>query len=309
MTDVASRIASSAGDPAALLALAIELAQENARLNGQVAALEQHEADRKAAQAERQRRHRHVVSRDVTLPSVTERDVTSEPPSPPAPFPSFPEPHITLSPSPLSPEGSLSARAKGESDYPPDFLACWAAYPRRGGGNSKRGAFRAWSARIRAGATPALLLAGVERYAAHVRATGREGSSFVMQAATFFGPDEHWLETWALPVAVTRGEVAPSRPRVPFVSVTEEADRRHHADVALANRYEGEKREAAQDWAEANPEHDDPIRAAVEATFRGQSGAFAQQAKDMALLHERAKAAGFPSFDEWQRTHQHAGAA
>jgi hypothetical protein len=78
MADMAARIAAAAGDAAALLSIAIELAQE-------VAALEQlraADADRKAGQRERSRRHRsgNVTERDVTSPYVTERDGVLPPP-------------------------------------------------------------------------------------------------------------------------------------------------------------------------------------------------------------------------------------
>jgi hypothetical protein len=97
-TAVASRIAAASGDAGALLALAIELAQENARLAGHAAALEEAETERKAKQNARVRKHRNVTSRDETLQSVTERCVTGEAEdSPPAPMvslinPSFPPP-------------------------------------------------------------------------------------------------------------------------------------------------------------------------------------------------------------------------
>ncbi len=80
------------------------------------------------------------------------------------------------------------------------FEACWEAYPKRAGSNSKRDAAKAYLARLRAGATPDELLAGVERYAAFVRATGKEGTEYVKQAATFFGPGEHFREPWNPPV-------------------------------------------------------------------------------------------------------------
>jgi hypothetical protein len=81
--------------------------------------------------------------------------------------------------------------------YPPEFEATWAEYPPRTGGNSKKAAYKAWCARIREGADPAEMLAGVRRYAAHLRSTGKSGTEYVKQAATFFGPNEHWRERWA----------------------------------------------------------------------------------------------------------------
>ena len=49
------------------------------------------------------------------------------------------------------------------------------------------------------GHTEEELLAGVRRYAVFVRATGKEGTEYVKQAATFFGPNKAFLERWTLP--------------------------------------------------------------------------------------------------------------
>jgi len=89
-----------------------------------------------------------------------------------------------------------SAVVRAGDPYPADFEEIWAAYPRREGGNSKRDAFKAFRARLREGVAAADLLDGVRRYAAFVRAKGIEGSSFVMQAATFLGPGERFREAW-----------------------------------------------------------------------------------------------------------------
>lgn len=72
-----------------------------------------------------------------------------------------------------------------------DFETAWAAYPKRPN-NSKTKARRAYLARRKAGVTAEALLAGVRAYAAYV---AREGVApqFIKHAATFFGPDEHWL--------------------------------------------------------------------------------------------------------------------
>jgi hypothetical protein len=80
------------------------------------------------------------------------------------------------------------------------FDQAWKAYPSRGDhGNPRAPALKAWRARIRAGVDPAEIIAGVERYAAFVRAKGNEGSEFVKQASTFFGPSKFWLEPWKPP--------------------------------------------------------------------------------------------------------------
>lgn len=88
-----------------------------------------------------------------------------------------------------------------KQDYSPEFETAWQAYPKRAGGNPKPSAYKAWNARLKDGATPEAMLAGVKRYAAFVAATGKLGSEYVKQAATFFGPDRHFDETWQTPSA------------------------------------------------------------------------------------------------------------
>lgn len=87
----------------------------------------------------------------------------------------------------------------GSGEFSPEFLEAWAAYPKRGGGNSRADAWRAWQARVRAGVEPAEILAGVERYARYCAHQGQIGTPYVKQAATFFGPGEHWRDEWACP--------------------------------------------------------------------------------------------------------------
>ena len=53
-----------------------------------------------------------------------------------------------------------------KQDYSPEFETAWQAYPKRAGGNSKSGAFKAWKARLKDGVKPEDMLAGVKRYAA-----------------------------------------------------------------------------------------------------------------------------------------------
>lgn len=91
-----------------------------------------------------------------------------------------------------------------KNDYPDDFEATWRTYPKRSGGNPKRSAFKAWSARIKDGATTDEILLGVERYRKFVAATGKQNTQFVMQAATFFGPDERFREDWVAPAQAAK---------------------------------------------------------------------------------------------------------
>jgi hypothetical protein len=82
---------------------------------------------------------------------------------------------------------------------PDTFETALREYPRRAGGNPKPKALKAWKARLSEGHTVDELQAGVCRYAAFVRATGKEGTEYVQQAATFFGPGKGFLEAWAPP--------------------------------------------------------------------------------------------------------------
>lgn len=100
----------------------------------------------------------------------------------------------TLGPSDDAPSEPKRPKKQG---YPPEFEAAWQDYPGRAGGNSKADAFRAWKARVREGKATEDLHAGTKRYAAFVREGGKEGTSFVKQAATFFGPGLHFEEPWA----------------------------------------------------------------------------------------------------------------
>ena len=87
-------------------------------------------------------------------------------------------------------------KVKSSTDYSPAFEEAWQAYPKRSGGNNKLSAFKAWNARIKQGVKPETMLEGVKRYAAFMASEGKIGTSFVKQAATFFGQDKHFDEPW-----------------------------------------------------------------------------------------------------------------
>lgn len=99
-------------------------------------------------------------------------------------------------------------KVKSSTDYSPAFEEAWQAYPKRSGGNNKLSAFKAWNARIKQGVKPVTMLEGVKRYAAFMASEGKIGTSFVKQAATFFGPDKHFDEAW---LVETTANKAPTR--------------------------------------------------------------------------------------------------
>jgi hypothetical protein len=80
------------------------------------------------------------------------------------------------------------------------FDQAWAAYPKRGGGNPRPLAAKAFAARVRDGVDPALLVDAARRYAKYCEATNRVGTEYVMQASTFFGTGGRWQEEWLAPV-------------------------------------------------------------------------------------------------------------
>ena len=81
----------------------------------------------------------------------------------------------------------------------------WSKYPRRAGSNSRPDALKAWRARLADGVSVADMEAGVARYAAFAKATGKERTELVMQGQRFFGPGLHWAESWFLPAAAIMG--------------------------------------------------------------------------------------------------------
>ncbi|MBN9093890.1 YdaU family protein [Pandoraea pnomenusa] len=114
----------------------------------------------------------------------------------------------TPAPTPLIKPKKLSAHAETASskstDEPDeDFEQAWRAYPKREGGNSKAAALKAWRARIRDGIEPQRLIAATQAYAAEMQSSSNVGTRFVKQAATFFGPDQHFAEY----AAADHGEV------------------------------------------------------------------------------------------------------
>lgn len=79
------------------------------------------------------------------------------------------------------------------------FLDFKLAYPSRAGDHGWRKAMKAAHARILEGHSPAEFIEGAKRYAEFCRVTGKEGTEFVKQAATFLGPDKPFLESWNPP--------------------------------------------------------------------------------------------------------------
>jgi len=82
---------------------------------------------------------------------------------------------------------------------PPEFAEFKEAYPLRSGAQPWTKALRTIRARLKEGAQWSDFLEGVHRYAAYCDATDRIGTEYVLQAATFCGPEKHYLEPWEPP--------------------------------------------------------------------------------------------------------------
>ena len=87
------------------------------------------------------------------------------------------------------------------SELPTDWMRqIQTAYPKRTGGQGWGHVRKKVPELIlKEGFTFDELLDGVKRYAALCKALGDERSPYVMQARTFFGPGEWWLEDYDLP--------------------------------------------------------------------------------------------------------------
>lgn len=120
----------------------------------------------------------------------------------------LPEHCPTPSPSPIPSEcgSNEPPRAPAKSDgYSSEFEQAWRDYPQRSG-HSKAEAFKAWKARLAAGEDVKTMLAGVGRYAAYCQVERTE-ARFVKHAATFFGPDRHYLNDWTAAPRANTGPV------------------------------------------------------------------------------------------------------
>lgn len=99
----------------------------------------------------------------------------------------------------------LKATGAKQKGYTPEFEEVWSEYPKRTG-HSKAAAYKAWNARLKAGCAMHTMVEGMRRFAASMKAEGRE-DRHIMHAATFFGPDCHFDSNWS----ARKAEPKPSR--------------------------------------------------------------------------------------------------
>lgn len=106
-----------------------------------------------------------------------------------------------------TPTRSKPLTVSRETD-PEWFLDFKLAYPERAGDQGWRKAQRAANERMREGHTPAEFIAGAKRYAEFCRVTGKIGTEYAKQAATFLGPDKPFLQPWTTPASKAETRLA-----------------------------------------------------------------------------------------------------
>ncbi|MBG4422251.1 hypothetical protein I5F55_28480 [Pseudomonas aeruginosa] len=90
--------------------------------------------------------------------------------------------------------GGEEPPAQDRSEYSEEFNRFWSEYPRRHRSVTKKPAWKAWKARLRAGVKPEELIQAAKNYHALMSAERRVGTQYVRRPETFIGPDEHWQE-------------------------------------------------------------------------------------------------------------------
>jgi len=134
------------------------------------------------------------------------------------------------------PDGSEDSVQKPPNKSPAcsqEFETAWKQYPKRSGDNPKLKAWHAWCVRLKEGVRTTDMLDGVRRYAAWCDVSGKTGTEFIMQAATFFGKNSRYAETWVLPSVNGAGEQTPNFSDTPSPKELQRAlNRRDHGDGA-----------------------------------------------------------------------------
>jgi len=82
---------------------------------------------------------------------------------------------------------------------PAEFAEFKETFPNRAGTQPWSRALKTIRARLKEGSQWVDFLEGARRYADYCDAVGRTDTEYVMQAATFCGPEKHFLEPWELP--------------------------------------------------------------------------------------------------------------
>lgn len=100
-------------------------------------------------------------------------------------------------------EATLSGGSGGKKREKPADEPWWiefrSIFPKRAGDPNVAGGKRCAGARLKEGHTIEEFLAGARRYAAFIRATGKDGTEYVQQLTRFLGPSKPFLLPWDPP--------------------------------------------------------------------------------------------------------------
>ena len=89
---------------------------------------------------------------------------------------------------------------------PDEFIEFKSVYPSRPGGHRWSRALKAILARLKEESQWSDILDGAKRYASYCDATAKTGGEYVMQAATFCGPDKQYLDLWQPPATKSESQ-------------------------------------------------------------------------------------------------------
>lgn len=199
----------------AMIAAGLTREQMAALLKHELAKQEQSKAEKRAKDADRQRRHRS--SRNVTVTQSDYCDTPTLNDVQPNPV----NVQVSLNPPPYSPP-ALEKPDLG-------FDAAWGAYPRRQGGNSRKNAEARYRKAVKAGVDPSDILAGVRAYAEHCDATGKTGTEFVKTAEAWLN-GRFWESDWSISLS-RPGPPHRQAKRNTALDGLDELQRRHSANV------------------------------------------------------------------------------
>lgn len=88
---------------------------------------------------------------------------------------------------------SAGTKPKKASEYSQEFEEAWQQYPKRPS-NNKMAAYKQWKTRLKEGCSAEDMIGGTVNYAAQCRSTGKDGTEFVKQASTFYGPCRYFAD-------------------------------------------------------------------------------------------------------------------
>lgn len=103
--------------------------------------------------------------------------------------------------------------------YTEDFNCLWKIYPKRVGSNSKVDAYRAYNARTNRDHSHQVIMDGVVRYKAFCEANNSINTKYVLQASTFMGKSQHYLNKWEVTKEMTMIKLPANNDDLPAFAV------------------------------------------------------------------------------------------